>query len=223
MASTKKLTVAIATATLIILGLGETVQAALLGTRNFSLTGGISGIAENLQLTTRISPGKFDENAFLLPDAPTLFEGITVTPASIGKIFTATTDTDPDFNNFVAYLTDRQPDLIELETVRTASSVTRQGANGIIFGTNRENPDLFSNTVDSISIQVNSFNILGVRQLGNGDFFTDYSYDLTLNVFGQPANISEPITEPSLGLGTLVLGAFGITFLRKGQKIDPYG
>jgi hypothetical protein len=215
----KRLSVVTAGAALLTLEIGGGAQAAILGTEDFRGDGGVSGIFTGFQLTLRIAPNPPRQSGLgLRATLAPLFEGITITPADVGQTFTVTQTTDPDFNNFVALLTNGQPDFISLTLggdLLGRSELTL-GKGGGLFG---DNPDLLGNTISSISFQLNSLilNTPGTDPNGDGAW-TDYSFDGTLIVEGQAvAQPSQTVPEPTAGLSLLLFGVVGTGSLLKRQ------
>jgi hypothetical protein len=214
----KGLLIATTGAALLTLEIGG-AQAAILGTRNFSGTGSNIGISTGVRFDLRISPNILErpQSGGTRGTLAPLFEDITITSADVGQRFTVTEATDPDFNDFVALLTDGPPNIIALSVrgngVPQSGSILGFGS-GVFGG----NPDLLGNTISSISIQVDSliFNT-SVSQNG-GEVITNYSFDNTLIIEGQP--VDQPLTtvpEPTAGLSLLLFGAVGTGSLLKRQ------
>jgi hypothetical protein len=213
----KGLSIATTGAALLTLEIGG-AQAAILGTRNFSGDGSNYGISTGVRFDLRISPNILERpsrgpRATLAP----LFEDITITSADVGQRFTVTEATDPDFNDFVALLTDGPNNIIALGV--RGNGVPRSGSIlGFGTGVFNGNPDLLGNTISSISIQLNSL-IFNTSVSQNGDeVITNYSYDNTLIIEGQPVDQpSQTVPEPTAGLSLLLFGAVGAGSLLKRQ------
>jgi len=216
----KGLSIATTGAALLTLEIGG-AQAAILGTTNFSGSGRDIGISTGVRFDLRISPNilqRPQSGLGLRGTLAPLFEDITITSADVGQRFTVTEATDPDFNDFVALLTDGPFNMISLNARGngvTESSQSLGFGSGVLGG----NPDLLGNTISSISIQLNSliFNT-SVSQNG-GRVTTDYSFNGTLIVEGQPVDQpSQTIPEPTAGLSLLLFGAVGAGSLLKRQR-----
>lgn len=215
----KRLLIATAGAALLTLEIGGGAQAAILGTRNFSGRGSDIGISTGVRFDLRISPNILQrpQSGGTRGTLAPLFEDITITSADVGQRFTVTEATDPDFNDFVALLTDGQANIITLSVrgngVPESGSILG-GGSGAFGG----NPDFLGNTISSISIQLNSliFNT-SVSQNG-GRVRTDYSFDQTLIIEGQPVEQpSQTVPEPTAGLSLLLFAAVGAGSLLKRQ------
>lgn len=200
------------TSALLVLGLGEVTQAAVLGTEDLSTAGGRADIVKDyqLQLTVGSALDRYPANA-------PMFNGFKVTPSDVGRTFTVTEATDSNFNDFVAYLTDGEPDGISLSlgTGSLGSVGAGLGIGGNLFG---GNPDLAGNKINSIGIRINSFTLdtPGINPNNDG-VWTDESFDATLIVEGEPSdqNSGTPVPEPTSMLGVLAFGAFGSSLLFK--------
>jgi len=108
----KSLSIASIGAILLTFGTGSMAQAILLGSRTLDISIGVGGFdlpfnSENeFEITTRIE--SFEDGIggfFPTPSDPVLFRGTIITPSDVGRTFTATQATDPEFNNFVSLLT----------------------------------------------------------------------------------------------------------------------
>jgi hypothetical protein len=206
------LLIATAGAILAVIKTEELAQAAILGTENFSVSGGSSEIFTNLPIRFTIGPVVFDEPAPIGGGFAPLFEGIVLTPTDVGQTFTVNEATDPDFDNFVTFLTDGKPDSFALEY--EPGSFIGVSGNGVFGG----DLDLIGNTIDSISLQLNTLTISTPGSDPNDDgIWTDYSIDITISVDGQP--LEEPpnkIPEPTSTLGLITFGVLGMgLILRK--------
>lgn len=197
------------------LSAGEATQAATLGAESFSSAGGSADIFKDYQLTLTIGSAsdRFPSNA-------PLFNGLRVTPADVGRTFTVNATTDANFNNFVAFLTDGEPDGIEMQTGTGTLGLVggALGISGNLFG---GNPDLAGNNIDSISLRINalSLNSPGINPNGDG-IWTDELFNATLSVEGKPINHHPPVSvpEPSSLLGIFAFGAWGSGFLFKRRR-----
>ncbi len=204
-------------------------QAAVLGTEDFTASGGISDIFHEFHPTLAIapfsatSPGRGASAP--ATNAP-LFKGTSITPADVGQTFTATPENDSNFNDFAAFLTDGNSHKATLSFGSGAlrSSQIFSTKNGDLFG---GNPALKGNTINSISLRVNSFALDTPGANPNGDrAWTDYAFDGTVTVEGQPTGeapltlsraivtnpSSTPVPEPNSAFGTMAfaIGAFSV-------------
>jgi hypothetical protein len=215
----KGLSIATAGAALLTLEIGG-AQAAILGTTNFSGSGENIGISPEFRFDLRISPNILERpqsGLGLRGTLAPLFEDITITSVDVGQRFTVTEATDPDFNNFVALLTDGPFNMLTLY-VRGNGGAGGGSSLGFGSGVLGGNPDLLGNIISSISIQLNSliFNT-SVSQNGSG-VTTSYSFNGTLIVEGQPVDqTSQTVPEPTAGLSLLLFGAVGTGSLLKRQ------
>lgn len=191
---------------LLTLSFGELTQAAVLGTQEFSTSEGSADIFKDYQLTLTIGSAsdRYPSNA-------PLFDGLSVTPADVGRTFTVNADTDTDFNQFVSFLTDGKPDAMQLKmgSGTLGSSGSSLGASGNLLG---GNPDLAGDRIDSISMRINSFKLdsPGINPNGDG-VWTDESFNATVIVEGEPLspNRATAVPSPTSTLGVLLFGAFG--------------
>ncbi len=206
-----KLSVAIAGAAFFSFVTGRTAQCATLGAEDFSIVGGASDSFKEFNPTLAIgqaSMGAGPSSSAPATNAP-LFEGTTITPADVGRTFSATPTTDHNFNDFVAFLTDGSPDKVTITF--GSGSLGRAGLfatkSGALFG---GHPDLNGNTINSISLRINSFTLdrPGINPNGDG-IWTDYSFNGTVTVDGQPvaAPPLTPVPEPISAFGPLAFGA----------------
>lgn len=202
----KGLSIATTGAALLTLEIGG-AQAAILGTRNFSGGGRDFGISTAGRFDLRISPNILERpSRGSRPTLAPLFEDITITSADVGQRFTVTEATDPDFNDFVALLTDGPNNTI---------GINGQGFSSRVFN---GNPDLLGNTISSISIQLNSLIFNTSISQNGGIVTTEYLFNGTLIVEGQPVDQpSQTVPEPTAGLSLLLFGAVGAGSLLKRQ------
>ncbi len=235
-ANPQKLALAIAIA-LLALEAGR-AQAAVLGTEDFTASGGISDVFQQFHPTLALAPaatGPGPGSSAPATNAP-LFNDTSITPADVGQTFTATSKNDSNFNDFAAALTSGNPHKVTLSfglgTLGTSQIFSTKS--GALFG---GNPDLKGNTINSISLRVNSFTLEtpGANPNGDGNW-SDYSFDGTVTVDGQPTgaapltlssalgakaeNVSDtastPVPEPTAGFGTIAfaIGA-GLLWFRR--------
>ncbi len=210
MDTVKIFTMATAGAALLTLGTGGAVQAEVLASQelDFSVGSGIP-FSNEFEVTTSIlkriegAPGGF----FPSPSDPVLFEGTIVTPSDVGRTFTATQATDPDFNNFIALLTDGEPNRIDVDFKALNGGGAGIGASEsfLFFGNDPNRIDFSGNTINSVSLRINSLTVANPPVENPGGFaINSLSGSVTLSVD------SEPVPEPSsiLGLG-MALG-FGV-------------
>ena len=211
----KNLLTVVCGSALLALTSGGVAQAAVLGTQEFSNAGGSSDIFKDYQLTLTIGPAS---NRY--PSNAPLFDGLKVTPADVGRTFTVNADTDPNFNQFASYLTDGNPDGMQLitGTGTLGRAGGALGASGNLFG---GNPDLAGNRIDSISIQINSMNLDSPGTNPNADgVWTDESFNATVIVEGEPLNqqSAAPVPEPTSTLGVLAFGVLGTGLIRQRKQ-----
>ena len=202
-------------------------QAAVLGTEDFTASGGISDVFQEFHPTlaiasTATSPGR--GSSAPATNAP-LFKGTSITPADVGQTFTATPDNDSNFNEFAAFLTDGNPHKLTLAfgSGILGTSEVFSTKNGDLFG---GNPALKGNTINSISLRVNSFALDTPGANPNGlSAWTDYSFNGTVSVEGQPTGLepltlskalvgnppSTPVPESNSAFGTLAFGIAGLS------------
>ncbi len=218
----KQLSMSIVGAAFIALVIGGAAQAAVIGTEDFTSSGGASDIFNEFKVTLAIGPatvGPGPNASAPVTNAP-LFGGTSITPADVGRTFTVTQDNEPNFNDFAALLTDGKPDKVTLSF--GSGSLGMSGIflskSGRLFG---GNPDLVANTINSVSLQINSLtlNTPGINPNGDG-IWTDYSFNGTVSVNGQPIADppATPVPEPTSALGILAFGAFGPGLLLKRKK-----
>jgi hypothetical protein len=197
----KKLAMAAVGAALINLGVGKAGYAALLGSVTETISTGIGGfdnipIANEFQVTVSIplleapSPPDGPGGFFPTSSDPTLFRGTIISPSSVGQTFTATQATDPDFNDFVSFLTNGKTNQININF--NGFNGFGGGGLGILetfFTGNPSQTDFFGSSIDSISLLINS---LTVSSTSSDNGFTESSFfaRATLSINGQPSNNS---------------------------------
>ena len=211
-------------------------QAAVLGTEDFTASGGISDIFQEFHPTLALAPSGTSPgpgSSAPATNAP-LFQGTSITPAEVGQTFTATPENDSNFNDFAAFLTDGNYHKVTLSFGSGTLGTTQifSTKNGDLFG---GNPALKGNAINSISLRVNSFTLDAPGANPNGDGnWTDYSFNGTVSVEGQPTGLepltlskalvgnppSTPVPEPNSAFGTIAfaLGAFSL-FPRRSLKL----
>jgi len=249
----KKLLTFLVGAVFIALATEQVAQAAVLGTEDFTISGGISDIFTEFKPTLALAPasvgpgpnasapmknsdildeplnnplvGSLDTNAdegsskmsgFIVTPATNapLFVGTSITAADVGRTFTATQESDPNFNEFAALLTNGKSNKVTLSfgSGKLGSGDLFLTKSGRLFV---QNTGFFGTTIDSVSLRVDSLtlNSPGVNPNGNGDW-TDYSFSGVAIVDG------EPVPEPVSALSTLAfgLGVIGLGFAHKRQK-----
>ncbi len=209
-------------------------QAAVLGTEEFTASGGISDVFQGFHPTLALAPaatGPGPGSSAPATNAP-LFKGTSITPADVGQTFTATSENDSNFNDFAAALTSGNPQKVTLSfglgTLGTSQIFSTK--NGDLFG---GNPALKGNTINSISLRVNSFALDNPGANPNGSsIWTDYSFNGTVTVDGQPTGAapltlsralvstpsSTPVPEPTSAFGTI---AFAIGAGLSCRRLKP--
>ncbi len=190
----KKLAMAAAGAALFNLGVGKAAHAVLLGSGTLEITTG-TGSFENIPI-----PNEFEVTASILSfevpglgffptsSDPTLFRGTIISPSSVGQTFTATQVTDPNFNDFVSLLTNGKNNQINInyKEINGRGGGSGVGISETFFTGNTNQIDFFGNSIDSISLLINS---LTVTNISSNDF-TQYFFfaRATLSINGQPSN-----------------------------------
>jgi len=221
MVAFKSLSIASVGAALLTFGTAGMAQAILLGSRTLDISTAIGGFdlpfnSENeFEITTRIESFEIDGLGFFAtPSDPVLFRGTIITPSDVGRTFTATQATDPEFNNFVSLLTNGRNNLIAIE-YQELNGVAGGGVGAIesFFMDNPTQIDFLGSTIDSISIQINSLFIS--RDVSENGFISSFSAVATLSINGQPSTVSEAVPESSSALSVLAFGALGVGAVRK--------
>jgi len=217
-----KLLTFLAGAVSIALGTAQVVQAAVLGTEDFTLSGGTDDIFTEFKPTLAIAPAAPGVTSSAPATTAPLFVGTSITPTDVGRTLTATQATDPNFNDFAALLTDGRFKKVTLAlgagTLGNSElSLTKVGDS---FG---QNVSLFGSTIDSISLRVDSLtlNTPGTDLNGNG-VWTDYSFVGTAVIDGEPVPVPEPISVIStlaFGIGVIVFGRKQQVKLRKVESL----
>ena len=201
------------------LGTAQVTQAAVLGTEDFTLSGGTDDIFTEFKPTLALAPAAPSSSA-PATTAP-LFVGTSITPADVGRTFTATEASDPNFNDFAALLTNGKLNKVTLAfcTGTLGNSDLSLTKVGDSFG---QNVSLFGSTIDSISLKIDSLTLdtPGIDVNGTGAW-TDYSFVGTAVIEGEPIPVPEPISVIStlaFGIGVIV---FGHKRQAKQRKVYP--
>ncbi|MCG3177980.1 MAG: hypothetical protein BIFFINMI_00303 [Phycisphaerae bacterium] len=139
-------------------------------------------------------------------DPHVLFEGLVVTAADIGRTFTATAATDPDFDEVVALLTNGQADDMTLWQLEVQGGFLPGGGHGVVgsdfdfaglYGT-----DFQGMTIESISITIENLTYTTPGDLGGTD--STLGVTVKINVVPEPAS-----------LGLFMLGATVLAAMRR--------
>ena len=188
----KKLAMAAVGAALINLGVGKAAYAALLGsvTETFSgLVGSFDNIPIANEFQVMVSILETPE-PFPRPSDPTLFRGTIISPSSVDQTFTATQATDPDFNDFVSFLTNGKTNQININF--NGFNGFGGGGLGILetfFTGNPSQTDFLGSSIDSISLLISSLTVTSITS-DNGFTGGSYFARATLSINGQPSNNS---------------------------------
>lgn len=217
----KSLYLATAGSILLVFGTGERTQAILLGSKTLDINSGAGGFGapfnnkDEFEVTVGIGPTdgpspSFTNQLFFI------FKGTIITPFDVGRTFTATQTTDPEFNNFAALLTNGISNFVGIN-YQEFNGLVGGGTGGnenFFFMDNSTQIDFSGNTIDSISLQINSFSI--TRTISENNFiFSNFSTVVTLSINGQPSTIPKPIPESSSALSILAFSSLGIGIMRK--------
>lgn len=226
--SIEKTTIAAAgVVTLIILGTSNAAQAAILsrfdydtswvnyrGGEGIKMTFGITDEAFNIPVNDRGNYRSDYLKAFTNRSSK-LFDDIELTKNDVGKIFTATADTNPEFKNFASLLTDGKNNKLIFGKEYIGSPVA-------IFAARDEKnfwyPSEGEGSKKDNKIDFNGYIIDQISlQLDSSDLFK-----VTFTIEGHPqvsASTSQSVPEPSSAIGLLLFGAGGAVagFKRKQQ------
>jgi len=199
-------------AVFIVMAAEQVAQAAVLGTEDFTISGGISDIFTEFNPTLALAPASVGSRSSTPATNAPLFVGTSITPADVGRTLTATQESDPNFNEFAALLTNGKSNKVTLSfgSGKLGSGDLFLTKSGRLFG---QNTGFFGTTIDSVSLRVDSLtlNSPGVNPNGNGDW-TDYSFSGVAIVDG------EPVPEPVSALSTFAFGLAVIGFARRRQE-----
>jgi hypothetical protein len=188
----KKLAMAAVGTALINLGMGKAAYAALLGSVTETINTGVGGfdnipIANEFQVIVSIpeTPGPFPRSS-----DPTLFRGTIISPSSVGQTFTATQETDPDFNDVVSFLTNGKTNPIDI----SFNGFNGFGGGGLLipetfFTGNPSQTDFLGSSIDSISLLISSLTVTSTTS-DNGFIENSFFARITLSINGQPSNNS---------------------------------
>jgi hypothetical protein len=212
---------------LLTLETGETAQAAILAQRTFDIRGGLFGpgalIRDDINLTLSIRDELNLPPFFFF--TPSLFEDIVVTPSDVGKIFTASQATDPDFNSFVEILKGSSQSTVTNYAFYFNQNNQREGfgtgvgagpevaSNVSSFASSGAGPIDFSGyTINSISLQIDSLTITNAGQSASIDFVS------TVRIEGEESGIPTPVPEPSSVLATGAIFGAGLVLKRRQKR-----
>lgn len=109
---------------------------------------------------------------------PALFENLGVTPADVGRTFTVTRETDPDFDAFTALLRDGVPQMIAFGYFPSPA----QNFTSILFTEpqvvwgNADDPrvDLRGWPIDAYTVRINSLEI--INRMGASEFHINTTF-----------------------------------------------
>jgi len=198
----KKLLSLLAGAAVVALGTAQATQAAVLGTEDFTVSGGVSDIFTEFKPTLAIAPAEVGPGPNVSSPATnaSLFGGTSVTPADVGRTFTATQSSDPNFTEFVTLLTSGKPNKVTLSfgAGKVENSELFLTKTNPLFG---QETDLFGSEIDSIDLRIDSLTLKtpGTDPNSNG-VWTDYSFSGVAILEG------EPVPEPISAISTLLFG-----------------
>ncbi|HYO25368.1 MAG TPA: hypothetical protein VEQ85_10515 [Lacipirellulaceae bacterium] len=103
-------------------------------------------------------------NSYFSPTNPvTLFNDVTITPASVGQVFEATAASDPAFHAAVARLTDSLNQNVRLLFAEASSGRAEQRgwSESSFFGKSASQiPDLAGSIIEAIRLRVDTFTLL---------------------------------------------------------------
>jgi len=145
-------------------------------------------------------------DAFFTPSNPvTLFEGLSITPASVGTVFERTLS-DPELLSVAQRLTDGNDDFIRLVLEESASGRREQRGwreSGFFLGhSSIQSPDLAGANIEAIKLRIDEFVLHSGSPAALAPAGPPVKVLMTFTVVGT-------IPEPS----TLLLGAVGLAML----------
>jgi hypothetical protein len=195
----KKKTAFVLLITLTVLSCVAHVNATVLGTIEHSCVG--SGLGEFSEIKVSICYpliGDYDFNTSAISFS------WNITKDDVGKTFFASADTHEIFDSFACMLTDGIDDLLFLSdsyTIRSNYDLPGAERESSLINGVRDGVDFEGYTIDSIALTGNEL-FIDYHEAGLGSY-TDYSYDITYTIYGEP--IPEPATILLLGLGGISL------------------
>ncbi|MBW8042156.1 MAG: PEP-CTERM sorting domain-containing protein [Planctomycetes bacterium] len=144
-------------------------------------------------------------------DEPKSLDWGVVTSSDVGRTFTQSAVTSPNFNVFASLLTSGTDDFLMIwrsfpDIVGVGAGTGKLENRWLNKFIQTESVDFYGWQVTEISLTVNSLTIDTPGNNPNGDgIWTDYAYDITFTIHGIP--------EPA----TLFLLAFGMVLVRRKQ------
>jgi hypothetical protein len=214
----KSLSLATVGSILLAFGTGERAQAILLGSRTLDISTGVGGFDipfnDKNEFEVTVGIGMIKDFGPSFGDLFSIFKGTIITPADVGRTFTATQATDSEFNDFVSLLTNGINNFVDINYKEiNGFAGGGVGTSENFFINDPTKIDFFGNTIDSINLQINSFSI--TRSISDGFISSSFSAVTTLSINGQPSTISKPVPESSSALSILAFGALGVGVMRK--------
>jgi hypothetical protein len=149
-------------------------------------------------------------DAFFTPSNPVkLFEGLSLTPANVGDVYTADLSNVPTFPLVANRLTDNDDQFIRLVLEESASGRKEQRGwreSGFFLGHgSTTNPDLAGATVEGVQLRIDQFTLMPNSPAALLPVGPQVEVLMTFTVLGTA------VPEPS----TLALGAAGLAMLAR--------
>jgi hypothetical protein len=216
----KSLSLATVGSILLAFGTGGRAQAILLGSGTLDISTGVGGFDipfnDKNEFEVTVGIGTIKDFGPSFGDLFSIFKGTIITPSDVGRTFTATQATDSEFNGFVSLLTNGISNFVDIN-YQELNGFAGGGvgtSENFFFINNPTQIDFFGNTIDSISLQINSFSI--TRSISeNGFISSSFFAAATLSINGQPSTVSKPVPESSSALSILAFSALGVGVMRK--------
>lgn len=204
-------------ACLLVVATSRVTQAVQLGSGTLEISTGVGGFdipfTNRFEVTTSIESNEVPGLGFFPSvDDPVIFKGTVITPNDVGRTITASGGTDPQFNNFVSFLTNGKNNLIFIQ-YKEIDGFAGGGVGTIenYFTSSPTRIDFFGDAIDSISLKIDSLEV-SRTVLENGFINSSFFAKATLSINGQPSS-TQTVPEPTSLMGLMMFGGLS-TILR---------
>jgi hypothetical protein len=171
----------------------------------------------NIFTTSRFDLKLVFGDSFLSPSNPAkLFEGVSLSPSDIGKVFTSNAS-DTAFHTIAGRLTDGRDDYIRLMFTETATGRSEQRGwreSGFFLGYgSTDDPDLKGATIDALKLRIDGFTLVSGAPAANAVSLPPVNVQMTFTVLGTA--VPEPATAALGALAALATGAYTVRQARR--------